>query len=79
MPLLSKDESQSTNISISYDGKSLRLPKMRDNIRLVTCSILLSVRFVSGLSLCSKTRHLTDNIRGLRQAIYTISGFVFNP
>jgi hypothetical protein len=65
------------NISISNDGKSVRLSKMRGSIRSMTCSILLSVRFVSGLSLCSKTRHLTDNVLGLRQTIYANFGIVF--
>ena len=72
-----KKKSQSMNITISNDGKIVRLSKIRGNIRSVTCSILVSVRVVSGLSLCSKTRHLTDNIRGLRQTIYANSGIVF--
>ena len=65
------------NIGISNDGKSVRLSKMRGSIGSVTCDILLSVRFVSSLNLRSKTRHLTDNIRGLRQTIYTNFGILF--
>ena len=65
------------NIGISNDGKSVNLSEVRGSIRSVTCGILLSVRFVSGLSLCSETRHLTENIRGLRQTVYANFGIVF--